>query len=86
MCHSNQDDRYFKSVAVLSICSPAVKFQPCVASTGGNPTTFGFSLWYRDLDRRIPNFIQESLAVMEVHGAAAVQRDKTWPYIKSLAK
>lgn len=86
MCHSNQDDVYFKAVAVLSICSPAVKFQPCVVSTGGNPTTFGFSLCYRDLDRRIPSFIQGSLAVMEVHSATAVQCDKTWPYVKSLAK
>lgn len=77
MCHSNQDDMYFKSVAVLSICSPAVKFQLCLVSTGGNPATFGFSLWYRYLDRCIPSFVRESLAVMEVHGATAVQCDKT---------
>lgn len=86
MCHFNQDDMYFKSVAVLSICCPAVKFQSCVVSTGGNPTTFGFSLCYRDLDRRTSSCIQGSLAVMEIHSATAVQCDKTWPYVKSLAK
>lgn len=86
MCHSSQDDVYFKSVAVLSMCSPAVKFQPCVVSAGGNPTTFGFSLWDRDLDRHIPSFIWESLAVMEIHSATAVKCDKTWPHIESLAK
>lgn len=85
-CCSNQDDMYFKSVAVLSICSPAVKFRPCIVSAGDNLTTFGFSLWYWDLDRRIPNLIQESLAVMESHSATAVQCNKTWHHIKSLAK
>lgn len=72
-------------LAVLSIRSLAVELRRCVVSTGGTPTTFGFSLWYRDLDRHIPVFIQESLAVMEIRGATAVQCDKTWPHIKSLS-
>lgn len=62
---------YCKVVAVLSVCSLAVKFCLYVGSTGGNPTTFEFSLWYRDVDI-FPTFIQESLAVMEIHGATAV--------------
>lgn len=86
MCCSIQHDMYFKSVAVLSICSPAAKFWPCIVSTGDNPTTFGFSLWYWDLDRCIPKLHTGEFGSDGIHSATAVQCDKTWPHIKSLAK